>query len=60
VDGGAGADSIDGLKGRDWLRAQAGDDTVDGGDGRDILEGNAGTDTCLNGETHRSCEVTGP
>jgi Ca2+-binding RTX toxin-like protein len=46
--GGAGADTIDGLGGRDLIYGEAGVDTLNGGTGDDVLDGGTETDT-LNG-----------
>jgi uncharacterized repeat protein (TIGR01451 family) len=46
--GGAGADTIDGLGGRDLIYGEAGADTLNGGTGDDVLDGGTETDT-LNG-----------
>ena len=59
LDGGHGADSIEGNglndtllgdDGDDTINGGAGDDSIDAGDGQDIVDGNAGNDTIIAGD----------
>ena len=58
INGGDGADRIDGGASPDDLNGGSGDDFLDGGLHNDSLRGDDGLDTCVSGETRRSsCEA---
>ena len=48
--GGGGADTLDGLGGRDLLYGQTGADTLNGGTGDDVLDGGTEADTLAGGD----------